>query len=159
MKKLSKLVALLLAGAMAMLLLTACGGNLPGENKEAEDAYLAKANKTRSALGMQSLSNDPTLKKEAKIWLDEVVDVKTGKFDFWHSAKVDTNENGVLTVKAVAKCTYTGTLLDRLLDSLKFNNNNVNVSAAGRWTKVGVVVQTINSETYVSVVVQIDPNA
>lgn len=155
MKKLSKLVALLLAGAMAMLLLTACGTSIPGENKEAEDAYIAKANKNRSV----ALQNDPDLKKQAKTWLDEVVDVKTGKFDFFHSATAKTDENGVLTVKAVAKCTYADTLLGQLLDDLKFNDNRVNVNTAGKWTKVGVVVQTINSETYVSVVVQIDPNA
>lgn len=161
MKKLSKLVALLLAGAMAMLLLTACGTSIPGENKEAEDAYIAKANKNRSV----ALQNDRDLKEQARIWLDEVVDVKTGKFDFFHSATAKTDEKGVLTAKAVAKCTSTGALLDQLLSGLNFGDNNVNVNAAGKWTKVGVVVRTIRDtttnkdETYVSVVVQIDPNA
>lgn len=157
MKKLKKLAALLLAGAMAMLLLTACGGS--GEDKQAEAKYMEKANQKRSALGMQSLDNDKKLQTKAGTWLDNVVDIKTGKFDLLHSAKVETDKNGKLTVMAVAKCNYGDTLLDKLLESLNFNDNRVNVNMAGKWTKVGVVVKTIQGETYVSVAVEIDPNA
>lgn len=68
MKKLSKIVALLLAGAMAMVMLTACtgGGNTGSNLKEdttAEDKVLGKYS--------TSVANNKELKDEAEKFLDE----------------------------------------------------------------------------------------
>ena len=61
MKKLSKIVALLLAGAMAMVMLTACTGgngpNTPGNPKEQE--MMKKI--TSSSQGKGIKENDPDL--------------------------------------------------------------------------------------------------
>lgn len=156
MKKLRKLTALLLAGMMAMLLFTACGSS---KEAQTQDSYMQKVNQRRSAAGQQSLDNDKEMQKKAGTLLDQVVDISTGKFDWWNSAKVERSDKGVLTVTAVAKCNYGNTLLGQLIEALDFKNTDVNVNNAGRWTKVGVVVKTIKGQTYVSVAVEIDPNA
>ena len=69
MKKLSKIVALLLAGAMAMLMFTACtGGGGGSEDKEAEEKVMSQIRgKSTSAA---SLQNDKDLQKVAAAHLD-----------------------------------------------------------------------------------------
>ena len=66
MKKLSKIVALLLAGAMAMVMLTACsGGGNTGNMKEdtkTEDEVLSKYSTSTVAA-----KNDRALKAEAEV--------------------------------------------------------------------------------------------
>lgn len=66
MKKLSKIVALLLAGAMAMVMLTACsgGGNTGSNLKEDSDAEAKVLSKYST-----SVANNKELKDEAeKSW-------------------------------------------------------------------------------------------
>lgn len=152
MKKLSKLVALLLAGAMAMLLLTACGGGISGENKDAEDKYMQAVNNKR---GSQSLTNDPELKAKANKELEAVVNA--AGYSGTTSVKIETDENHpwlVTGITTVVKLDYKGTKLDEFFTSKDFGNNNVNVNAAGLWSKVGVVVRVVNDQTYVAVSVE-----
>lgn len=154
MKKLSKLVALLLAGAMAMLLLTACGGNnISGENKPAEDAYIKAVNAQRG--DKQALKNDnQELKRRANELLNTAVDFRTGQFTGKAKVKVETGwERTIITV--VTKCTYNNTDLNEFLNSISFENQNVDVKFAGLWTDVGVVVRTIKGQTYIAVSVEI----
>lgn len=68
MKKLSKIVALLLAGAMAMVMLTACtgGGNTGSNLKEDKDAEAKVLSKYST-----SVANNKELKDEAEKFLDE----------------------------------------------------------------------------------------
>ena len=81
MKKLSKIVALLLAGAMAMVMLTACsGGGNTGSMKEdttAEDKVLGKYS-TRTA----SVDNNKALKAEAEKFLDEKINASGSIFGY-----------------------------------------------------------------------------
>ena len=75
MKKLSKIVALLLAGAMAMVMLTACsgGGNTGSNLKEDSDAEAKVLSKYST-----SVANNKELKDEAEKFLDEKLTVSGG---------------------------------------------------------------------------------
>lgn len=151
MKKLSRFVALLLAGAMAMLLLTACGGNA-SEDTKAEAAYMNAVNANR--VSMQKLENNEKLQDKARELLNTAVDIETGQFTGKAKVSVET-EDGKLVVTAVSKCTYDNEKLNEFLNSIKFDNQNVDVKFAGLWTDVGVVVKTIKGQTYIAVSVKL----
>lgn len=155
MKKLKKFAALLLAGVMALALLTACGGS-PSEEAQAEAGVMSAINSKRTST--TRLSNDAELKDEAKKFLDTAVDVNTGFLNVFNSVKVDRND-GVYTVKVVVKNEYTGKLLENFFEKVNGKDKNVDISAVGKWTKVGVAAKTVKGNTYVSVVVQIDTKA
>lgn len=78
MKKLSKIVALLLAGAMAMVMLTACSGGSNAETK-------AKENKMIDSLKEQGVmtasENDNTLRKKTMEILNQ--DIADASSAFW----------------------------------------------------------------------------
>ena len=71
MKMLKKMAALLLAGVMALALLTACGeDSTPSFGKQVEDAAIKAVN---TALGENStLTNDSTLRAQAAQMLEKV---------------------------------------------------------------------------------------
>jgi len=156
MKKLKKFAALLLAGVMALALLTACGGGGSSEEAQAEANMMSAINGKRTA--STRLNNDAELKDEAKNFLDTVVDVNTGILNVFNSVKID-RVNGVYTVKVVVKNEYTGKLLESFFEKVNSKDKNVDISAVGHWTKVGVAAKTVKGNTYVSVVVQIDTKA
>ena len=154
MKKLKKFAALLLAGVMVMALLTACGGS--SEAAQAETSMLSAINSQRSVDSAAPLNNE--LKREAKDFLNTVVDVKTGVFDTFNSVKISQNEAGVITVKVVVENKYNGNLLKDFLAKIN-TGSKVDVSTVGKWTKVGVAADTAAGKTYVAVVVEINPYA
>lgn len=161
MKKLSKIVALLLAGAMAMVMLTACtgGGNTGSNLKEDKDAEAEVLSKYST--GTVAVENDQALKAEAEKFLNDKLNASVGiggyKFVF------DSEVKGK-TLLVAAKLTYKDTMLGAFLDwlSQKVNTDtNVNISQNGNWTKIGVVVKTdINTkQSYMAIAFQIkDPN-
>lgn len=70
MKKMKRLVAVLLAGIMALAMLTACGGT-PGSSEfegKVEKAYMAKLNETFGT----EFNNDAAIKKLAVDYIQEV---------------------------------------------------------------------------------------
>lgn len=67
--------------------------------------------------------------------------------------------NGIYTVKFVVKNEYTGKLLEEFFNRINNENKDVNISAVGKWTKVGVAAKTIKGNMYISIVVQVNPNA
>lgn len=98
MKKLSKIVALLLAGAMAMLMFTACSGGGGGADTQKEEAI-------RKQLGTKSKAvklcdNDGKVKNDSKLYketaglvagLVNLITEKLGKIDATNSnVKLDT---------------------------------------------------------------------
>lgn len=160
MKKLSKIVALLLAGAMAMVMLTACsGGGNTGSMKE--DTKTEAEVLSKYSTGTVAVENDQALKAEAEKFLNDKLNASVGiggyKFVF------DSEVKGK-TVLVAAKLTYKDTMLGVFLDwlSQKVNTDtNVNISQNGNWTKIGVVVKTdINTkQSYMAIAFQIkDPN-
>lgn len=161
MKKLSKIVALLLAGAMAMVMLTACsGGGNTGSNLK-EDTKTEAEVLSKYSTGTVAVENDQALKAEAEKFLNDKLNASVGiggyKFVF------DSEVKGK-TVLVAAKLTYKDTMLGAFLDRLsqKVNTDtNVNISQNGNWTKIGVVVKTdINTkQSYMAIAFQIkDPN-
>ena len=163
MKKLSKLVALLLAGAMVMLMFTACSGGGGGsENKDAEEKVMSQIrSKSTSAA---SLQNDRDLQKVAAAHLNE--DLKGGIRIFGHKligkVHIEGEDKEYLTITVTANYTYSDTLLSTILTEISkkvSTDANVDIQQSGNWSKVGVVVQTSNTKSYVGIAFQIrNPN-
>ena len=162
MKKLSKIVALLLAGAMAMLMFTACSGGGGSEDKEAEEKVMSQIRgKSTSTANLQ---NDKDLQKVAAAHLDE--DLKGGISIFGHklvgNVHVEGKDKEYLTITVTANYTYTDTLLSAILTEISkkvSTDANVDIQQSGNWSKVGVVVKTSNTKSYVGIAFQIrNPN-
>mgnify|MGYP000442362267 FL=1 len=162
MKKLSKIVALLLAGAMAMLMFTACSGGGGGEDKEAEEKVMSQIRGKSTSTA--SLQNDKDLQKVAAAHLDE--DLKGGISIFGHklvgNVHVEGKDKEYLTITVTANYTYTDTMLSAILTEISkkvSTDANVDIQQSGNWSKVGVVVKTSNTKSYVGIAFQIrNPN-
>lgn len=87
MTKLRKLTALLLAGALTLLLLTACsGGGSSGPEAQAEAEVMRAINNGRT----MALSNDPDMQEVAKARLDDLdAKLKFNAFGYTVFNKVD----------------------------------------------------------------------
>lgn len=145
MKKLSKIVALLLAGAMAMVMLTACSGGGNTSNMKEDTKTEAEVLSKYSTVAV----NDRTMKAEAEKFLNEKLNVSGSifgyKFVLGYDVKGKTENAEFLTVLVAANVTYKDTLLGAILDEIsrKINTDtNVNINQDGNWTKIGVVVKT-----------------
>ena len=149
MKNLKKFVALLLAGVMAMVMLTACGGGTVTDDKKQEMAYnrIVKSKQVNTA---SVTENDRELQNTAKKWLNHDLN---GSVDFlgakWVAGfHVEGKDKEYLTITATSsyKAGYLiATLVDHLQDwvgSEELPDTNVNLNAKGSWTKLGVVVKT-----------------
>ena len=164
MKKLSKIVALLLAGAMAMVMLTACSGgtdgpNAPGNPKEQE--MMKKI--TSSSQGKGIKENDPDLYQTALTDLN--TDLKA------HSKKGgafvgDIRVRGIDPAQEYVTITVTadyrvGQFLTNLLDfisaniGIKYPGANVDFKTNSSWSKAAVVVRSDEYGTYVAVAIQV----
>ena len=162
MKNLKKFVALLLAGVMAMVMLTACGGGVGSEDKEAEEKVMGQIRGKSTSTA--SLQNDSDLKKVAAAHLDE--DLKGGISIFGHKVIGDVHIEGkdkeYLTITVTANYTYSDTILSAILTEISkkvSTDANVDIQQSGSWSKVGVVVQTSNTKSYVGIAFQIkNPN-
>lgn len=168
MKKLSKIVALLLAGALTMLLFTACGGGSGNygtrdADKEASLFTLVKGSRQASA---QVTANDPTLCETADRHLKEDLN---SRVDFLGAnlvanVHVDGEEGQYLIITATAN--YTGGPLSEAalafvekLAGKKLHGTDVNVHGKGSWVDVGVVVRNVGTQSYMAVAFKIaNPN-
>ena len=149
MKNLKKFVALLLAGVMAMVMLTACSGGTVTDEQKQELAY--KRISGRKQVNSASVTeNDRELQAVAEKYLKQ--DLK-GSVDFlgakWVAGfHVDGKKEEYLTITATSsyKAGYlVTTMLDHLQDWVggkELPDTNVNLNAKGSWTKRGVVVKT-----------------
>ena len=167
MKKLSKIVALLLAGALTMLLFTACGGGGGSSMSENKDAETKVMGLIQNREGAASLQNDSDMQKIAAAKLDE--DLK-GAFDvlgykFKGNVHVEGENEQYLIVTVTANYWFDGTLLNKLLQKIensdKLSSFNANINQSGKWSKVGVVVKTntSNKQSFVAITFKIEnPN-
>ena len=152
MKKLSKIVALLLAGAMAMVMFTACSGET-SQNKKAEDEYMAKVNAKRSS--SQQLNNDAELQQKARTQMYAAVDQKTGIIKSKYKFDTDrTSKPGKVIYTFIAESNYKDSWLDQFMKENSIDLPDVNINTAEWWTRVGVVVENIKGHTYIAVVVE-----
>lgn len=165
MKKLSKIVALLLAGAMAMVMLTACsGGGNTGSMKEdttAEDKVLGKYSTSTA-----SVDNNKALKAEAEKFLDEKLKASGSilgyKFVLGYKVEGKTENAEFLTVLVAANFSYEDTMLGAILTQISQKiktDTNVNINQNGAWTDIGVVVKGDSKHSYMAIAFKVkNPN-
>lgn len=155
MKKLSKIVALLLAGAMAMVMLTACsgGGNTSNmkEDTTAESTVLSK-------YSTASVDNNKELKDKAEKFLDEKLKASGSilgyKFVLGYKVEGKTENAEFLTVLVAANFSYEDTMLGAILTQISQKiktDTNVNINQKGTWTDIGVVVKGDSKQSYMAV--------
>lgn len=157
MKKLKKFAALLLVGVMALALLTACGGGSSGEDEQAEASVMTAINSKRTA--SVKLNNNAERKAVASQNIDYDAIHGFGPFSSDVKFHVDTDhiKEGQFGFTFVAKYDYKDTKLDDLIKKITDGNGtNVQSNYVDKWTDVGVVVKTVNGQTYIAVSVAID---
>ena len=163
MTKLRKLTALLLAGALTLLFLTACsGGGGSSSSKAQVEADVMEAIRSNSSTA--SLKNDDGMRTVANARLDDLdAKLKFNAFGYTVFNKVDAkwdadNQNATLTL--VAKYDYNDTTLQKIIDQIKGNDQNEALDFAlnGNYTKAGVVARTIRGQTYVAISLRVGRN-
>lgn len=159
MTQLRKLTALLLAGALTLLLLTACSGGGGSSSPEAEAEAEAKVMRAINKGRTTALSNDPDMQRIAKETLakaDLDADLKgsIGGYKFYHDVKHDEKTS---TLTLIAQYDYKDTTLEKLIGYITKNNedSNLNFNHSSNWTKVGVVAKTHKGQTYIAITLQV----
>lgn len=164
MKKLSKIVALLLAGALTMLLFTACGGGGGGfghRDKDEEDRAFGKFKDMAQA--SKVTENDKSLQAVADGYLQKDLN---SRFEFLDAklvckVHVDGKDQEYLTITVTALYDY-GIVVNKILTKIQeevgreLPGTNVDVKGNGSWTKLGVVVRSDGTHSYIAVAFQID---
>lgn len=161
MKKLSKIVALLLAGALTMLMFTACGGgggSSAGTVKTEEETKAV--NLISGAHG--STKNDSALRAVAEGHLDvdyRKLDTQFKYLGYAGAVKFYAEPVGDdLVITMIARYDYKDTLLSDVLKRISEHvdtDHKVTVNQNGDWTKVGVVVKGNNEQSYIGVSISI----
>ena len=149
MKHLKKLAALLLVGVLALSLLTACGGGgSTSADAQAETAVMAAINQNRS--GNDKLQNSSELRKIANLDLDAAIKWGNLSSSFKYVDHTDL-KNGKFGGTFIAKCDYKNTDLAKLIKT----DTNINSHYMDKWSDVGVVVRTVDGQTYIAISVAI----
>ena len=158
MTKLRKLTALLLAGALTLLFLTACsGGGGSSSSKPQVEADVREAIRKNPATA--SLTYDDETQRIAKdklanTNLDTELKGGIGKYKFYHKVDIDSS-NSTLTL--IAQYDYQNTKLEDLIDCITEGNksSNLNFNLSSKWTKVGVAAKTHKGKTYIAITLQV----
>ena len=166
MKKLSKIVALLLAGALTMLLFTACGGGGGGNLTAQKDEEEKVISLIRQKQNNVAVVNDSDLRAVADGHLREDLNggIQFGNHKLITKVHVDGEKKDYLIVTVTANYTYNETLLSSILKAITDSNKVPNefkgsLNQSGNWSKVGVVVLSNTEQYYIGVSVRIDnPN-
>ena len=168
MKKLSKIVALLLAGALTMLLFTACGGGGGGSfghrDKDEEDRAFNKFTSMTRASGLTV--NDENLQAVADGHLQKDLNSSVEIFGAKLVGKVhvEGEDQKELTITVTGRYEYgltVNTILNEIQDAVgkKLPGTNVDVKSNGSWTNLGVVVRTDGTHSYIAVAFKVkNPN-
>ena len=149
MKHLKKLAALLLVGVLALSLLTACGGGggSTSADAQAETAVMAAINQNRPVNSVK-LQNSSELRKIANQDLDAAISGKWGQLSPSFTFKSHTDlKNGKFGYTFIAKCDYKNTDLAKLIKT----DTNINSYNMNKWSEVGVVVRTVDGQTYIAI--------
>lgn len=159
MKKLSKIVALLLAGALTMLLFTACSGGGGGGSfgqRVPEDEE--KAFKDFKAQASSVTENDKSLQAVADGYLQKDLNSSVEFFGAKLVGKVhvDGKDQEYLTITMTARYDY-GFVVTKILGEIQeavgkeLPGTKVDVKGKGSWTKLGVVVRSDGTHSYIAV--------
>ena len=151
MKKLSKIVALLLAGALTMLLFTACGGG--GQTEEQK--VMAKISQEK---GVQ-VTNDAELRAVAERNLNEDLNAQFKILGYAGAINFHTDTlEGDLVITITARYDYKDTLLNSVLDRISNHvdtKHNASVKQHGNWSNIGVVVKGNNEQSYIGISIRL----
>ena len=166
MKKLTKLTSLLLAGIMALAMLTACGGtgNDAATAKfeaKAEQVYMAKLNdafgkefknddaiKNLAVKHIEAMASKETLSMD-ELWAEEKMTEKTQN---WVMICYDVQNTGkyvMSSYEAAQAETITPKNIDTFWSFAQMKRANVGQKA--KFTALGVGVKTIDGKTYVAI--------
>lgn len=158
MTKLRKLTALLLAGALTLLFLTACSGGGGSSGPEAQaEAKVMRAIRSNSStksleydVEMCNIANDEL----AKTNLDTELKGSIGGYGVYHKVNIDSR-NSTLTL--IAQYDYQNTKLEDLIGCITQNNeaSNLNFNHSSNWAKVGVAAKTHKGQTYIAITLQV----
>lgn len=140
MKKIKRLAAVLLAGIMALALLTACGGSDPGNpefDANVESAYLDALNKAFKT----SFENDDAIRALAVTHITE----KHGADSLTSSARCKTEGNEKTVVRQVQLCFDTKSSKPGAYVPLFYEAAKTDAIKAN-YTNVQVLLHTVNKE-------------
>ena len=152
MKHLKKLAALLLVGVLALSLLTACGGGGSTSADAQAETAVAAINQNRP-VNSAKLQNSSELRKIANQDLDAAISGKWGQLSSSFTFKSHTDlKNGKFGYTFIAKCDYKNTDLAKLIKT----DTSINSHYMDKWSDVGVVVRTVDGQTYIAISVAID---
>ena len=153
MKKLSKIVALLLAGALTMLLFTACGGGGGGPTEEQK--VLAQISQEK---GVQ-VTNDAELREVAERNLNEDLNAQFKILGYAGAVNFHTDTLGDdLVITITARSDYKDTLLSYVLKRISEHvdtDHNASVKQDGNWSNIGVVVKSNNEQSYIGISIRL----
>ena len=151
MKKLSKIVALLLAGALTMLMFTACGGGSPTE----EQKVLAQISQEK---GVQ-VTNDAELREVAERNLNEDLNAQFKILGYAGAVNFHTDTLGDdLVITITARYDYQDTLLSYVLKRISEHvdtDHKASVKQDGNWSNIGVVVKSNNEQSYIGISIRL----
>ena len=166
MKKLTKLTSLLLAGIMALAMLTACGGtgNDAATAKfeaKAEQVYMAKLNdafgkefknddaiKNLAVKHIEAMASKETLSMD-ELWAEEKLTEKTQN---WVMICYDSTEKGFVKSYYEADKAETITLDEATITKfLTLARIKAHAGNTAKFTALGVGAKTINGKTYVAI--------
>lgn len=158
MTKLRKLTALLLTGALTLLLLTACSGGGGSSGPEAQaEAEVMRA--IRSNSSTKNLKYDVDMCDIAKDELantdwDAELKGNIGGYGVYHKVNIDRDKS---TLTLIAQYDYQNTKLEDLIKYISSDSyaSSLNFNQAGRWTKVGVAAKIHQGQTYIAITLQV----
>lgn len=166
MKNLKKFVALLLAGVMAMVMLTACSGGGTTADTEKEEAIQKQLGKRTEATSLcdndGKVKNDSQLYKETAKLLDARIKAETSAFGI---LAVDFNVKGIDPAKQYVTVTLSAdyktaglvagfvNLITEKLGKIDASNNSVKLDT--EWAKAAVVVRTNEKGSYAAIAIQV----
>lgn len=168
MKKLSKIVALLLAGALTMLLFTACSGgggsSFGHRDQDKEDEAFGKFTSMAQASSVKE--NDKSLQAVADGYLQKDLNSSVEIFGakLVGNVHVDGKDQEYLTITVTGSYKY-GYIVNTILNEIQekvgkeIPGTKVDVKGEGSWTNLGVVVRSDGNHSYIAVAFQIrNPN-
>lgn len=165
MKNLKKFVALLLAGAMAMVMLTACGGGTLTDKQKEETIQKQLGRKTQATALRDNdgkVKNDSQLYKETAELLDARIKADTSAFG---TLAVDFDVKGIDPAKQYVTVTLSAdyktaglvagfvNLITEKLGKIEASNNSVKFDT--EWAKAAVVVRTNEKGSYAAIAIQV----
>lgn len=165
MKNLKKFVALLLAGVMAMVMLTACSGGTTADT-EKEEAIRKQLGKRTGATSLcdrdGKVENDSQLYKETAKLLDARIKAETSAFGI---LAVDFDVKGIDPVEQYVTVTLSADyktaglvagLITKITEELrKIESTNNSVKLDTEWAKAAVVVRTNEKGSYAAIAIQV----